>query len=457
MRLDVYSFDSNLSQSAFDELVNGLLVDVHDFSEIACLEGKGYGVTTICNSCGITINDCARRKLVEALIAAQATTEELLGFDLTPHYHVEEFFWGGERRIQLQHPGIATVNISRSYTTVGTYPISPYVIDDVPMIDSGNGFCIATLDGTVVKNPNEVWIRNVDTGERAATQQVNGYPKRVAGNWQVAMSRTPAAPACNDGETYGAQHCKYMLVDIPNNLVCSGGTILPCYPNSNQLIPLAKPVEAVGSDYRYWFHPWVLVDSAFADDDVSLVDGEFYKLLEEITFKCVKDVTTAPVLTMQGLDDLGCQVEFEVSEGDVVLTIVDAKNSVLEVYAEDVHCPLCGRWVMSCGCHQQYPFKLRVYYKTDPSVLGMYPYMGALKDGIANLVAASLPLSECNCPLDPEDYSFIAKAQKAYTDVRINPVTGTESWNLKFGNLHGQLVYAEKLSTVPKKQMLKRF
>jgi len=44
MRVDVSDFDMRLTQAQVDEIINSLLVNPHVFSEIACLEGQGYGV-----------------------------------------------------------------------------------------------------------------------------------------------------------------------------------------------------------------------------------------------------------------------------------------------------------------------------------------------------------------------------------------------------------------------------
>jgi hypothetical protein len=442
MRVDRFDFDPFLSQNAVDNIINDMAVSLEMFSDIACLDGQAYGVSKACEDCGITMNWCLRRHMVRALVAAQSAAERAVGYNLTPRYHQQVISWDGRSRIRTTWPGVEVVSVQLEYTDLagGPYAISPYIESEIN-ISEDDGICIATADGTLVKNPNKVLVRNEN--HRLYPQfAAPGYPKKEDGNWLIALDEmlTP----CNCELDFSVQHCEYMILEIANPAGCAEGTVVPVYPDSNQVIPQALPSQDIGGGMtRYWFNPWVLLDAAFAEEGADLLRAEFYKLLQEIEFKCVSEVELPPSVVFQVPD---CPAtSWETSTEGITLHIVDSRLGIIHVEHEDLRCGMCHAVLNTCGC--KYPLSLSIGYKTNPELVGVSAEISTLKEAIAYLAAAELPMENCDCKIDK---GFIAKAQTPYTEIRINPMTGENIANLKHGNLYGQLVYDERVYKAPK-------
>jgi len=416
-----------------------LFVDIQEFARIACLDGRLYGVITRCDTCEIFLNECARNHLLNALQSNQAIVEKLLGYNLTEKYHQEIQDWDGTSLIQTNWPGVEKISVKQIFEDIpgyGPFPISPYIQENLNLIDSGFGFCIAEVDQTLVQNPAHIIIRN-DEGTVIETQAVNGYPRRDGGNWQIALGNQSIAPAC--AETLHAQSCKYMILDVTDHDCGDDSVLTPVYPGTDTPIPQAKPSEDIGGGLRrFWFAPWVLVDSGFYEEEVNLILGEFYKLLPEISFKCVSEVEALP--TVYAVSGTNCTTNFsEISDISTDKTKFDLMNSrygILQMQIKNT----------SFCQDNKAPFKIEFYYKTNPNSFDLTEYLELIKEAIAYLTAAELPNEVCGCKMET---GFIATAQKAYTEIRINPVTGESIVNLEHGNLYGQLVFSEKIARVP--------
>lgn len=439
MKIDAFALDPNFTQAELDQKLNALYVDLLDFSQIACLDGRMFGVRTSCDTCEFEMNACVRNHAVHALISTQELAEEELGFNLTRRYHVEEIDWPGDAVIQTQWPGIAAIDVRQEFSSIdafGPFAVSPYVEEDVLLADSGSGYCIATVDRTVVDNPSKITFRD-DNGKVYPTQEIDGYPRRNEdGNWEIALGKTPAAPACET--TLHAQHCHYMYVDTPITDECEDGTIVPVYPESNQIIPQARARQVVGENWRWWFYAWSLVDAAFAAEEVNLQRGQFYKLLQEIEFKCVTEVEAFPVVTWQKWD---CETESWVHTEETLTLDSEVENKKYGFI-------LINTGDIDCAADKGRLIKVRYSYKTDPAVINRTGGLFSLREAIAYHAAATLPLSSCGCEISETQRGFIPDAQKAYTDVRVNHISGETIYVLKFGNLYGQLVFGERLSQI---------
>lgn len=423
-----------------------LLLDIQEFSEIACLDGRVYGVISKCDTCGLTLNECVRSHLLTALESNQALLERYLGYNLTVHYHEETHDWDGVSRIQTDWPGVSAVNVKQQISTIldfGPFPISPYVQQNLVLSDSGFGYCVAELSREFVDNPSHITIRD-ENGVVYETDNVDGYPRRDGNNWLVAMKSRPTAPACV--ATLHAQSCKYMFVDVEDHDCGDDSTLTPVYPNSETPIPQIKPSEAVGVGLRrFWFSPWMLVDPAFYGEEINLEIGEFYKLLPEIEFKCVQEIEALPVVT--AIDLTNCSDDFNeitaITTSDVRWDLLNQEYGITQFQIKN-----------STFCqNNKSPFKVKIFYKTDPEIFNVAQFVAAIKEALAYLTAAELPTEVCGCAIKT---GFIATAQKAYTEIRVNPITGESIVNLKHGNLYGQLVYAEKLQRIPRYQRLIR-
>lgn len=439
MKTTRYNFNSGMTQDEIDSIINSLSVDIYEFSKIACMEGRAYGVKTLCDECDYDLNTCVRNNLIKALVAAQGLAESELGYNITPRYHTQEITsWRGAK-IQTDFPGIESVNVMQEFSEIvdfGPFDISPYMIEDIEITqDISGNFCVAHVDATLITNPSKVIIR--DENNRIYPQSIEtGYPRKEAGEWLIPLSPKTMNPACDSELQFNVQHCMYMILEtaIP---VCDGD-LVPVYPGTNQIIPMAKPLETIDGTpdtYRWWFHPWVLVDEAFYGEEVDLSAADLYKLMQTIEFRCIEEVECAPVVTyMTQCDACEFPTYEDVSVDAADIRIVNAKNGILRISLN--HCAECTGHAV----------KVRFCYKTNPLYVNMREEILYIKDAIAHLAASELPLTNCGCTV-PSD-SFIGRAMSAYVDIRINPVTGETVTNTKYGNLHGQVLFKEKLSKV---------
>lgn len=423
-----------------------LLLDIQEFSKLACLDGRVYGVVSRCDTCGLTLNECVRSHLVTALETNQALVERLLGYNLTEHYHEETHDWDGQSRIQTNWPGVEKLNVKQVVTSIadyGPFPILPFVQENLVLTDSGNGYCLAEVSQDFIENPSHMIIR--DAAYRIyEMDQLDGYPRRVGNNWVVALAGTPEAPAC--AATLHAQSCKYMFVDVDEHDCGDDSTLTPVYPGTDNPIPQIKPSETLaGNLRRFWFSPWVLVDPAFYGEEINLEVGEFYKLLREIEFKCVQEIAALPVVTAMDFND--CSDDFDEI---VTLTTSDTRHDLLEQQYGITQMQIINQTFCD---NNSAPYKVKIFYKTNPAFFDVTQYLNGIKEAIAYLTAAELPMEVCGCEIKT---GFIATAQRAYTQIRVNPVTGENVENLKHGNLYGQLVFAEKIKLVPRFQRLIR-
>lgn len=421
---------------------NNLLANLEVFSRIACLDGRGFGVITPCEECEIEFNTCIRRHLLENLISNQEKVEEQIGYNLTERWHVQEIVWDGTpTRIQLDWPGVVEVGVSANFESFDeTYELSPYVIENAPVTDSGDGYCIVELDSNLIENPRYAVIRDATDDSIYKQQKIDGYPRRNGeGNWLVALDHSPDCATLE----VNVQHCKLMKVTIPTP-VCDG-EIKAVRPGTLDVIPFAfgKDPEISGLNTTYWFNSWSLVDPAFMEEMVDLDHyGEFYKLLQEIEFACLTS-EEAPT-TVTTLDNCEC-TDLLTQTNDLINTeILFEQSSVIRIsYQENCHCSCVGK-----------PVKLKIYYKTDPSYVVEEGSLLALQEGIVYLTAAELPMDSCGCKVEK---GFIAEAQKAFAEARINPITGETIFNIEFQQLNGQLVFRERIAKAYKHHKLIKF
>lgn len=420
---------------------NNLLTTLEAFSKIACLDGRLFGVETMCESCDLEFNECVRRRLLENLIANQGRVEREVGYNLTPRYHEQEIRWDGvPGRFQLDWPGVAEVNVSGVSVSVEIgVSVSPYVIIDAPVSDSGQGYCLVELDSTYIDNPGYAVIRDADTDAIYPQQEIPGYPRRTPeGNWLVALAK-PALPPCTDLEV-NVQHCKYVAIEIETP-DCDGEIKL-VRPGTDSVIPFAKNPVVNGANTIYWVYVWSMVDEAFSDDVIDLVEqAQFYKLIDEVDVICESSGAAPTIVTRC---NCGCIEGLTTSTDLIDVDILFEDQGIIRIsYSDEATC------LSRCG----QPVKFKIYYRTDPDLVVGEDSLLALQEAITYLTAAELPVSSCGCAIST---GFIAEAQKAYAEQRINPMTGQTVVNVKFNSLTGQLIFAEKLSKAYKFKRLTR-
>jgi hypothetical protein len=438
---------------------NNLLVNEEVFSDIACLDGRMFGVTTHCDSCELELNNCLRSHIFNNLITAQQVTEDRLGYNLTPRYHTYEFEVRAldkheKIRLLLDHPGVAKMNVKQEISTIlSNVAVSPYLMTGVAAIDDGLGYCKVVLPTSVVDNPTNVLLRDSST-QPIPTAEMGGYPKRVGANWEVAIGSAPCAVG-----TYSVQHCKLVYVDIPTATSClnclgvanPAAEILPVYRGTTEFIPLAKPIETVGANKRYWFYAWSLADKAFRNESINLAKAEFWKLYPSIDFVCVQEVTAGPDVVCPKKCNCGydrviadpCALPPIVS--DITTEILDAHDGLVEL------CPT--KTLCSCKLEGGENIRVKLYYKTDPSVMGLDRELPNISRAVAFFAAANLPNSFCGCSIK---VGFIFESQQTTADAKINPFTGETVFIIEFGNTYGHYMYANLLAKAPKFTKLKR-
>lgn len=421
--------------------INELLVDASIFSEVACLDGRMFGVHTFCEGCQDNITTCARRHLIEGLLAAQDLTEKKLGVNLTTRYHEVEIPISScgrqdEFRYLTDWPGIAAVNVRQQINVIADLEaqVSPYLEEGISGTDSGLGFCYITINGDLLDSPN--FMRILDENNKVISQyNGQGFPRRnVDGDWEIALVVNLGLPDCIFD--LKIQHCRYVYVDV--DAECLTGTLTPIYPGTTMFIPQAKPSELLeGGGTRFWFNPWVFASAVYDDADWENLN-ELYKFDFRVAFACVEEVEALPEFTCSRT--CTCQQTVVVTDEDAPqVEVTFEQPNVIKICVNKNPCGCsCGRSLTS----------IKVYYKTSPLALGHEDFIYSLRRAISYYVAASLPLDQCGCKV--QNQGFIAQAQVPYTDVKINPVTGQMVEVVKYGNKYGQLMFAEILLTAPK-------
>lgn len=436
MRIDRYIYNPSLSQSQVDAIANSLILPPSEFARIIAADGRMHGVETHRDRCDEDVGICVRERLFTLLVDAQQVAEQHLGFAFTERYLSETFRFDGDGRFQLS-PNIESVNVAQTVTDLGGHTVSPYIESDITISDSGSDFCIAEVDVTLVDNPADVLIRDED-GLVYAQAAATGYPKRVDGVWHVPLGTT-IVPPCTSVKTFNVQHARYMILEVAEP-ECSG-EIVPTYPGTTQKIPLAKETQTLDGDVlQYWFHPWDLLDPAFFEDGADLEQGEFYKLLTTINLSCFVEAASLPVVTL--VEQLSGETTFSTGEDETRIRILDAERGV--VYIE---------YGNGTTCVSAKPFEVTVFYKVNPTIDHADISFGIIKDAIAYMAAANLPIKDCNCPAKID---YILLAQTPYDEVRINPVTGETILTPKdpVQNMYGKVIFWAKLGQIQSRRKL---
>ncbi|MEP7290529.1 MAG: hypothetical protein ABI835_02045 [Chloroflexota bacterium] len=387
------------------------------------MDGKVFGIQTSCNSCDYFLNGCMRRNLVDALIGNQIKTEAILGYDLSPRYHVEEIDWDGRSRLQLNRFGVAAMNVREVLEDAACdVAISPFIVEGQAVVAG-----IVTISRALIGNPSNALFRDPDTNGVIEQDYVGGYPKRVGINWEIKLQTTLTS--------VNVQHCKYMTVTIDApDCDCDEGEIFAVYPGTQEVIPFARApiVDETTGAITFLFYAWSLVDKEFREDDqIDLVTGDFYKLLTTVDFVCSKSVPALPIVTCNRDGCLDCSDDEPFSEDDNAVTVTAISNGMIDICWSN----------LSCNCSGG-PVRIKVFYRTDPAVLNIN--LDNLEQAIVYLTASELSQKVCECYM-PE-YGFIWAAQQYYGDIKINQVTGMVSMQVKYGNMHGQVVYAQRLA-----------
>lgn len=387
-----------------------MFVTAVDFAVLSGLMESLYRVD-IGNKCDSLIPASLLRDLENGLKQAQAVTEAELGYALEGSFGYKKISIEDANyayRFQIK-PGTSRINIRQNETFYGEYSVSPFLLQNVEVTPAGT-YVTVSLSTSIVANPDTLLFKDPTNGKIIKTQQIGVYPYRSAGSWVVALDKIP------NGDTVHVIDLNYMYVDIPDE-----DKVLVARDASGNEITQAKPNQLLNSgERRYWFYLWSLLDREFTE--ANLYEGEFYKLLENISFW---ELTETEVSVPDNLE----------------IELLDSEHGVIEAKLTD------------CS-NTTFPYEFIVYYEYDPSIFLSEAFQSVVKNALCYLAAANLRLEDCEgCEVRN---GFIREAQRPYTEVRTNTLTFEQAHIMKYGSLHGQLVYAERIASVPKYQILKK-
>lgn len=450
------NFDSTLSESAVWQTVNTMPVSYRDFAFQGHYWGRMYGVITGEKNEqhweGVVANQCLRDSLWRTLHEVTDQAEQQIGFHLSRRAITTQLQWNGELRLYT-YPGIEAVDVVPQWSDVVGYeqvPVSPFIAQNVTVTPGSPN--LVEIPEAVCSNPLEIFLRrDSDNGSYGIYTGVKPYRDGL-GNWVVALDDNIPY---NILDQVNVQDTRYTYVDI-DPADCDG-TLYPVYPGTNQIIPLAKPVEVLqGGQLRYWFYIYTLVNTAFYNYEVNLIDAEFYKLLEYISFKCYEEVPSPATLTVSctcGCES--CATSCEDAIYQLSTTIDKAQQGVLSFvivgkYVEGI-LDESKCFVEPVGCSSTYT--LRFSYITNPLYLpGVFrDVVPIVKRAIMHRSAAELPLVDCGCHLDDKErLGFIWKQQEMISSSTVRAFSGDITTHFKYGDLRGQLEYTDLMSKVPK-------
>lgn len=442
-----------LSEDALYDTVNTLPVDYLRFALASHYGARMYGVLNGARTGGsdgdpdtFLVNSCLRMSLWEVLVSVCQETENRLGFNLTSRYHTATTELSPTMRLQVDWAGVEKTDVVPTFSeVVETATIEPFIQTDLTAVVDGS-ITYVQVDGSLLINPQDAILRLHDNGGALDILLGQGYPKKVAGNWRIAIN-TRATPIPS-GDTVDVQHRQLVFVDVETE-----DNLLPFYRGTTQKIPLARPVEGLDVDdtKRYWFYVYSLVDPAFYEDrEIDLVAGEFYKLQLTIEFRTEAETPMYARITQKSLKP----GDMDVDEWKAELVPIDPLRGVFDV-------KVLGKWEIDPDTEEEilntnrtyvcvnrglYSTKIAYAYKTNPSNLpdSTQQSIATVLTAILHRVAADLPLSDCGCETKR---GFIAEQQKTYSLQLVTP-TGVQLMKTEYGDLHGHKVYAEKMSQV---------
>ena len=443
------NYNPALSQVEVDTELNQLHVPLADFAEITSLGAAVYGAYVFnpnYNDDKIEINSCIRNDLVRLLGRSQHGLERRLGYALTPRYLEKEFLWNGEPFIELDK-GIETLHVIEALTDRTSHIISPYIVEDIALTDQGDGFWVAQVSTEYLANPSDAVFRWAVDDMLITTQAKVGYPRRVSGNWEIPLNLStvdePMPTQIN------LQHAKFMILEVDSSECLKD----PVYPDSNQKIPQAKEPERIntGTQTRYWFHAWSLIDYAFAGEIIDLQQGEFYKLLTSIDLLCFGE-TAAIATIIVAKKNCDGELIFQAGTETLTIQIYDGSDGVIYIQY-GVNCTAqFDRFLKD----PEIPVRIKLYYKVNPELINDVDLTPA-REAIAYLTAADLPYDACGCnEVDDIPNGWIKTAKTENDAIKIVKTTGDviaiprSPANSSFGRIK----YEELVTRMRKKKRL---
>ncbi len=456
---DTYSINHRLSNSTFELAVNKLPVNLLDFALISGMRHRVYGARIlpdeVCEAgC---LNQLARQELWRILFNIQQMLISQKHFIAgTAYIHESKFIDHATRSFHTKFPSLESVNVIEQLTFLVNLHISPYIIHDVEVVlDATSTFWEAHFNKTLAQNPKEVMLRDFDTDEQFDWQEVSQYPDSNAYDWIMpignAMTTSNTDYAAGGSKQAALQHYELMMAEIPTISGTSLDDIVALHPNSNQILPFAKPPEEVIVDgeikWRFWFYSWMMGRPEHSGETLDLVAGEFYKLYDTIELFVRSEVTQNGLIHYRKIKDncLAGFPEYTYASQATPFTLLDPESGAVtyDSIADDI----------SYVPHQRY--RSEVYYKINPfqDTLLFSNAIEESRRAIAAKTAATINLESCGCKpkifTNPgEGLDFIAEMQKDYTIENISALTGSVAVNYRYGHRHGDFIFAEMMDRI---------
>jgi len=402
------------------------------------------------------INQCVREALWRILYDVQIYTENFVGYNISRRFHrqtIDLVNFAFSRPYKLDWPGIEKVNAAPRWIDHNlVVALDPFIMTEPVVTDlEVTGDMIVEVPVALAGNANDILIRKNDDKKGVfPLLKINGYPRRVGGNWLIQMDNHKSAYDPLLGVV--VQSTRYAFVDVtqPVGIV---GELKPVFSGTEEAIPYLRVEPLPNGDLRYWFFIYNLIDPAYGSDSaINLIAGEFYKLMPSITFKEYVEAATKATLTISTKSDccLDCDNLTEVHRTFQISTrIADAARGIVNfsVDGQLIEDPLTLITTLdpSQACDfvndPCLTYSLSVPYFTSPDKLPPRAQASVpnLHRAVMHRAAADAPLRDCLCELD---YGFIHSCQEMYATVATT-FSGTTIATNKYGNLHGHKVYEE--------------
>lgn len=454
-------FDSGYTQAELDDLINDSPMSMLEFAQTSGLYSRFYGVLTGADE-GLPMLDdqgqpaktgrwerfvftnCTRQGYWKKAFEAIAEMEALVNHRLSKRYVVETNPFPNSYVIQTETPGVAALNVARSWTLLDAdVPLSPMIATDItmeqPYIGDGDQTWYGRIASIDNPNPKDVFFRRNGKGTIVSVHTDDSHPvERDGTDWLVPLDtrRTAYDPLT---DVIDIQNKKFITVDIPIPVgLPAGAAVVPVYPGTRQIIPQAKERRTVGGNWRFTFYIYTLVHPEFTGSTVDLIAGEFYKLFPAIDFMYYREVAAEAVL----IYTFGTETETYTSPA-LTASLVDGEKGIVHISYDNcqVTDPLAFPWCSKWGT---YPSKiqLRLSYRVEPQALSqkLRAQVPAMKNAIVAKVAAELPTQDCGCEVN---VGYIFQMQTAFNDEYINTYTGMGVTRIKHGQLQGQIIFQQ--------------
>lgn len=471
--VNLNTFLPEMSDKDVWRLVNTMPVNYQDFAQISHLYARAYDVLTDAVEGGsadgdrtpygvdwdeIRVNNCLREAVYRTLWTVTQDAELWAGFNFSKRYHYYEAPFPLHGKGVTPWPGVESLNTRLVCGDIPGFSEVPvnYQISPPPTLSlNETGRVIASFSATDNPNPRDVFVRKMDSGTiLPEDEDIRPYPRKVGGNWQIVLNNNFVTPT----EPVWGNNKKVVYVDIVMPVEGEDypemGEVLPVYPGTEQQIPLAAPPRLLEDGRTRWtFWVYTLVNPDFGYEKVDLIRGDFYKMLETISFKYFLEVTSP------------FEVVFSVGNQQSVVhastVVVDASRGVYQIlHGKDKSlctdpCTLFTSEQMrdlKCGCSSgpdgnPVTVTIRYWYKTNPDCLNeIYRnQIPGLRQAIAYRTAAELPVRDCGCYLK---VGFIAEQQTMMTPESVNPYTGIQIQRFDLGKMLGTLRYDSLMEKV---------